>query len=70
MPMVKKDGYGVFRDEDGRWWFKTYKSDDPRHGPFESRTIAMEVLLAHLGFDVAGDVALPSNMKQVPNDRI
>lgn len=60
MPMVKKDGYGVFASQDGRWWFRTYKIDDPQHGPFGNRTIAMEALLAHLGFDVASGSSVTS----------
>lgn len=60
MPMVKKDGYGIFKSDDGKWWFRTYKTGDPNHGPFENRTVAMEVLLAHLGFDVAGDSSISS----------
>jgi hypothetical protein len=54
--MIKKDGYGVYQVEEF-WWFRTYKSDDHPHGPFESRVRAMEDLLACLGFDVADDVA-------------
>lgn len=66
MPMVKNDGYGVFKSEGGQWWFKTYKSDDPRHGPFETRALAMEMLLAKIGFDVARDPSLSSTQEKSP----
>lgn len=54
---VKGDGYGVFQ-RDGKWWFKTYRNDDPVYGPFDLRSTAMERLLAALGFDVEEEAAI------------